>query len=119
MKINVALFKPKSDNPKAPDYAGDFPLPCECPCCHHKWDRFMRLAVWRRTGKDDKHYVGGALEDAADRPGRPRMATDAPPTPAGQPGGQAYTPAPNNPPEPKPGPPEPAPRSADGTELPF
>jgi len=91
MKINICLYRPKSENPRAPDYAGDVPLPSKCPCCNHTWDRYMRLAVWRREGKDGKPaYVSGALEDAADRPERATKATSAPPRHDATPPGSGY-----------------------------
>ena len=121
MKINLCLYRPKSENPRAPDYAGDVPLPSECPCCHHRWDRFMRLAVWRREDKNGEHYVGGALEDAADRPQeRSTKPTNSPPRPDAPQAGAGYAPSPQNAPErPMDRPAEPPPRAADGTELPF
>ncbi|OPZ24191.1 MAG: hypothetical protein BWZ02_02921 [Lentisphaerae bacterium ADurb.BinA184] len=121
MKINICLYRPKSENPRAPDYAGDVPLPSKCPCCNHTWDRYMRLAVWRREGKDGKPaYVSGALEDAADRPERATKATSAPPRHDATQAGAGYAPSPQNAPErPMDRPAEPPPRAADGTELPF
>ena len=124
MRINIALFRPRTENPRAPDYAGDFPLPSECPVCHHRYDRAMRLAVWRREDKNGEHYVGGALEDAADRPQeRSTRPTNSPPRHDAARGGAGYGAAPQSPPETatdRPAEePDTKPPTAGGTELPF